>query len=151
MRNPTALGSFNPTQQKIGSRAIEKPCAYWPSKLSMRIQKPFRIISLRKICQQLPWIDILTKNTGGRGTTNMQSVERILYAIFYRLNEQRVRAVLAARAIWVRALLAARAIRVRALLGARAIIVEPHPPPFYTSSLTSLSGVWRRACFRPVW
>src|SRR3984893_13192905 len=37
----------------------------------------------------------------------------------------------------VRAVLAARAIRVRALLGARAIIVEPHPPPFYTSSLTS--------------
>jgi hypothetical protein len=46
--------------------------------------------------------------------TNLQSVERILYAIFYRFNEQRVRAVLAARAI----------------------IVEPHPPPFYTSSLT---------------
>src|SRR3984893_6374125 len=37
----------------------------------------------------------------------------------------------------VRAVLAARAIRVRALLGVRAIIVEPHPPPFYTSSLTS--------------
>src|SRR3984893_4600774 len=37
----------------------------------------------------------------------------------------------------VRAVLAARAIRVRALLGARAIIVRPHPPPFYTSSLTS--------------
>ena len=37
----------------------------------------------------------------------------------------------------VRAVLGARAIRVRALLGARAIIVEPHPPPFYTSSLTS--------------
>src|ERR1700688_3740813 len=37
----------------------------------------------------------------------------------------------------VRAVLAARAIRVRALLGARAIIVGPHPPPFYTSSLTS--------------
>ena len=33
--------------------------------------------------------------------------------------------------------LRARAIRVRALLGARAIIVGPHPPPFYTSSLTS--------------
>src|ERR1700730_3601830 len=29
--------------------------------------------------------------------------------------------------------------RVRALLGARAIIVEPHPPPFYTSGLTSPS------------
>jgi hypothetical protein len=29
------------------------------------IQKPFRMISLRKIRQQLPWIDILTKNTGG--------------------------------------------------------------------------------------
>src|SRR5580700_9050458 len=37
----------------------------------------------------------------------------------------------------VRAVFAARAIRVRALLGARAIIVEPHPPPFYSSSLTS--------------
>jgi hypothetical protein len=69
--------------------------------------------------------------------TNMQSVERILYAIFYRFNEQRVRALLGARAIRVRALLGARAIRVRALLGARAIIVEPHPPTFYTSSLTS--------------
>src|ERR1700692_3695336 len=67
MRNPTALGSFNPTQQKTGSRAIEKPCAYWPSKSSMRIQKPFRMISLRTIRQQLPWIDILTKNTGGWG------------------------------------------------------------------------------------
>jgi hypothetical protein len=32
-----------------------------------RIQKPFRMISLRKIRQQLPWIDILTKNTGGWG------------------------------------------------------------------------------------
>ena len=67
MRNPTALGSLNPTQQKTGSRAIEKPGAYWPSKSSMRIQKPFRMISLRKIRQQLPWIDILTKNTGGWG------------------------------------------------------------------------------------
>src|SRR5580704_13684466 len=67
MRNPTALGSFNPTQQKTGSRAIEKPGAYWPSKSSMRIQKPFRMISLRKTRQQLPWIDILTKNTGGWG------------------------------------------------------------------------------------
>src|ERR1700676_2636656 len=67
MRNPTALGSFNPTQQRTGSRPIEKPCAYWPSKSSMRIQKPFRMISLRKIRQQLPWIDILTKNTGGGG------------------------------------------------------------------------------------
>ena len=67
MRNPTALGSLNPTQQKTGSGAIEKPCAYWPSKSSMRIQKPFRMISLRKIRQQLPWIDILTKNTGGWG------------------------------------------------------------------------------------
>jgi hypothetical protein len=37
----------------------------------------------------------------------------------------------------VRAVLAARAIRVRAVLAARAIIVGPHPPPFYTSSLTS--------------
>jgi hypothetical protein len=69
--------------------------------------------------------------------TNMQSVERILYAIFYRFNEQRVRAVLAARTIRVRAVLAARAIRVRAVLAARAIIVGPHPPPFCTSSLTS--------------
>src|SRR3984893_9747594 len=67
MRNPTALGSFNPTQQRTGSRPIEKPYAYWPSKSSMRIQKPFRMISLRKIRQQLPWIDILTKNTGGWG------------------------------------------------------------------------------------
>ena len=67
MRNPTALDSFNPTQQRTGSTAIEKPCAYWPSKSSMRIQKPFRMISLRKIRQQLPWIDILTKNTGGWG------------------------------------------------------------------------------------
>src|SRR5580700_7512410 len=67
MRNPTALGSFNPTQQRTGSRAIEKPCAYRPSKSSMRIQKPFRMISLRKVRQQLPWIDILTKNTGGWG------------------------------------------------------------------------------------
>src|ERR1700676_235662 len=67
MRNPTALGSLNPTQQKTGSGAIEKPCAYWPSKSSMRIQKPFRMISLRKISQQLPWIDILTKNPGGVG------------------------------------------------------------------------------------
>src|SRR5580700_3303003 len=66
----------------------------------------------------------------------MQSVERIVYAIFYRFNEQRVRALLSTRAIRVRALLSARAIRVRALLGARAIIVAPHPPPFYTSSLT---------------
>ena len=45
----------------------KKPCAYWPSKSSMRTQKPFRMISLRKIRQQLPWIDILTKNTGGWG------------------------------------------------------------------------------------
>src|ERR1700688_4244074 len=67
MRNPTAVDSFNRTQQKTGSRGIEKPCAYWPSKSSMRIQKPFRMISLRKISQQLPWIDILTKNTGGQG------------------------------------------------------------------------------------
>jgi hypothetical protein len=29
--------------------------------------KPFRMISLRKISQQLTWIDILTKNTGGGG------------------------------------------------------------------------------------
>ena len=55
--------------------------------------------------------------------TNLQSVERILYAIFYRFNQPRVRAVLAARAIPVRAILAAR-------------IVGPHPPPFFTSSLT---------------
>jgi hypothetical protein len=67
MRNPTALGSFNPTQQRAGSRAIQKPCAYWPSKSSMRIPKPFRMISLRKMRQQPPWIDILTKNTGGWG------------------------------------------------------------------------------------
>src|SRR3984957_8758213 len=67
MRNPTAQGSLNPTPQRTGSRAIEKPCAYWPSKSSMRIQKPFRMISLRKIRQQLPWIDILTKKTGGWG------------------------------------------------------------------------------------
>src|SRR6202051_3289722 len=67
MRNPTAQGSLNPTQQRTGSRTIEKPCAYWPSKSSMRIQKPFRMISLQKISQQLPWIDILTKNTGGWG------------------------------------------------------------------------------------
>ena len=67
MRNPTALDSFNPTQQRTEPRAIEKPCAYWPSKSSMRIRKPFRMISLRKIRQQLPWIDILTKNTGGWG------------------------------------------------------------------------------------
>src|ERR1700675_2688214 len=67
MRNPTALDSFTPAQQRTESRAIEKPCAYWPSKSSMRIQKPFRMISLRKIRQQLPWIDILTKNTGGWG------------------------------------------------------------------------------------
>src|ERR1700730_16270162 len=56
-----------------------------------------------------------------------------------QIQSARVRAVLAARAIRVRALLGARAIRVRALLGARAIIVGPHPPPFYTSSLTSPS------------
>ena len=36
-------------------------------KIVMRIQKPFRMISLRKIRQQLPWIDILTKNTRGWG------------------------------------------------------------------------------------
>ena len=54
-------------KKKTRSRAIEKPCAYWPSKSPMRIQKPFRMISLRKIRQQLPWIDILTKNTGGWG------------------------------------------------------------------------------------
>src|ERR1700719_2127848 len=57
-----------------------------------------------------------------------------------QIQPARVRAVLAARAIRVRAVLAARAMRVRALLGARAIIVEPHPPPFYTSSLTSPLG-----------
>src|ERR1700684_92876 len=67
MRNPTALGSLTPTPQITGSRAIETPSAYWPSKSSTRIQKPFRMISLRKIRQQLPWIDILTKNTGGWG------------------------------------------------------------------------------------
>jgi hypothetical protein len=33
----------------------------------MCIQKPFRMTSLRKIRQQLPWIDILTENTGGWG------------------------------------------------------------------------------------
>src|ERR1700692_4483124 len=38
-------------------------------KTTERIQKPFRMISLRKIRQQLPWIDILTKNTGGVGGT----------------------------------------------------------------------------------
>src|SRR3984893_15701578 len=67
MRNPIALDSFTPARQRTESRAIEKPCAYWPSNSSMRIQKPFRMISLRKIRQQLPWIDILTKNTGGWG------------------------------------------------------------------------------------
>ena len=30
-------------------------------------KKSFRMISLQKISQQLPWIDILTKNTGGVG------------------------------------------------------------------------------------
>ena len=30
-------------------------------------KKSFRMISLQKISQQLPWIDILTKNTGGWG------------------------------------------------------------------------------------
>ncbi len=101
MRNPTALGSFNPTQQKTGSRAIEKPCAYWPSKSSMRIQKPFRMISLRKIRQQLPWIDILTKNTGGRGYH--QHAERGANPLCHllRIQPARVRAVLAARAIRV--------------------------------------------------
>ena len=33
----------------------------------MRSQKPFRMTSLREIDLQLPWIDILTKNTGGWG------------------------------------------------------------------------------------
>src|ERR1700730_10925639 len=33
----------------------------------MRIPKPFRMISLRKLRQQPPCIDILTKNTGGWG------------------------------------------------------------------------------------
>jgi ribosome biogenesis GTPase A len=67
MRNPTASGCYSPTRQRTGSRAIKQPCAYLPSKSSRRIQKPFRMISLRKIRQQLPWIDILTKNTGGWG------------------------------------------------------------------------------------
>src|ERR1700730_7460832 len=35
--------------------------------------------------------------------------------------------------------------RVRAVLAARAIIIGPHPPPFYTSSLTS---PWRDICER---
>ena len=55
------------------------------------------MISLQKISQQLSWIDILTKNTGGVGALVVRG---------------RVRALLAARAIRVRAVLAARAISV---------------------------------------
>ena len=40
--------------------------------------------------------------------TNLQSVERILYAIFHRFNEHGCGLLLAARAIRVRALLGAR-------------------------------------------
>ena len=35
-------------------------------------RKPFKMISLQKIRQQLPWIDILTKNTGGWGVVLLE-------------------------------------------------------------------------------
>ena len=57
--------------------------------------------------------------------TNMQSVERILYAIFYRFNEHGC-------GLYLQPVQYGPGV-----LGARAMIVEPHPPPFYTSSLTS--------------
>src|ERR1700693_6037299 len=67
MRNPTALGSFNPTRKRAGIESDRKTMSLLAFKIVRRIQKPFRMISLRQIHQQLPWIDILTKNTGGWG------------------------------------------------------------------------------------
>jgi hypothetical protein len=62
-RNPTAL-AFSP--QRGLSRRKRQKTGREPI-LPENDRKPFRMISLRKIRQQLPWIDILTKNTGGWG------------------------------------------------------------------------------------
>jgi hypothetical protein len=55
-------------REAVTSRAAKNQAVHpFFRKNGGRIQKPFRMISLRKIRQQLPWIDILTKNTGGWG------------------------------------------------------------------------------------
>ena len=62
-RNSTAL-AFSP--QRGPSRRKRQKTGREPI-LPENDRKPFRMISLQKIRQQLPWIDILTKNIGGWG------------------------------------------------------------------------------------
>ena len=64
---PIAL-AFSLWRAAVTSRTAKNQAVHpFLQKNGTRIQKSFRMISLRKIRQQLPWIDILTKNTRGVG------------------------------------------------------------------------------------